>query len=181
MTSLSEDCPYHAADVQRCNENGCSVNISHCSTDTLLKGEIVRDLFWHSKGIRNLTLKKAADYILFKSEDPDFVFLIELSKTLHTVSDIVCKFTGSLENLKEILTCKDENFNNVRLVFVVAFEHIRNNSEFKVMFNNCHININGQKPKFVKLKCGDSVDRKLLSENIVNFDHLKHEFCCLHS
>jgi hypothetical protein len=93
--------------------------------------------------------------------------MVELSNTIHPLSEIISKFKSSLEHLEDILSCQNEKFKEITLVLVIGFRKIRNKSEFDVIFKNKHINICGQKPLFVKLNCGESVFEKLHSGNRV--------------
>ena len=155
------------------------MSLQNNQAHVVLKGEQVRDIFLSVTNADDRSYKKAVDCLVFNGLTSSTILLVELSKTIHKLSDIICKFEESLEHLKHIMRCEDENMRNTKLAFVLVFEKIRNKSELKVVFGKNHIEIDGQRPMFVKLKCGESINGKLQSRNIAVLNFPAHNTRCV--
>ena len=158
MEPLVTNCPYRKATVSSCSEGACQLQINNTSNLIVLKGEIVRDIFLNMRKMNNIG-NKAADYILIKTVNATFKFiLVEMSLTLHKPSILESKFKNSLLHLEQIINCEEENINNYTVKLIVAYKKVRSSSQFQHIFKRMRFNFFGKDLVLRNVKCGNLIE-----------------------
>ena len=158
MEALNSSCPYRSAAVPSCSENGCHIRMNGAAKFTILKGEIVRDVFLDLRKMKNRGIK-AVDYILIRNTDLCFeFFLLEMSITLHKRSDLISKFENSLNHVDNIICCKQERMNKFKVKLFVAFRKVANPSQFQVVFRGTKIKFRGKELLLGDARCNEYLD-----------------------